>query len=89
MNYTEEGQDNERLRNLRQQLINLLGKMPQDDPTAPKLLENLKGLNRLLRQEIFNSAMDPCADPDCVEPGTITVGGKRWCAYHGSASMSA
>ena len=89
MNYTEEGQENERLRDLRQQLINALAKMSQDDLTVPRLVDDLRSLNRLLRQKLFDSAIDPCSDPDCVEPGTITVGGKPWCAFHGSVALSA
>jgi len=85
---TDQLPEEERLRIERSEFLISLGTLPQDDPRRQPLNRKLRENTEQLRQPIVDRAMDPCAQPDCIEEGTVTHDGKQWCSRHAAHKVS-
>lgn len=85
---TDQLPEEERLGIERSEFLIALGTLPQDDPRRQPLNRQLRENTEQFRQLIVDRAMDPCAQPDCIEEGTVTHDGKQWCSRHAAHKVS-
>jgi hypothetical protein len=85
---TDQLLEEERLRIQRSEFRVLLGTLPQDDPRRQPLNRKLRENTEQFRQLIVDRAMDPCAQLDCIEEGTVTHDEKQWCLRHAAHRAS-
>jgi hypothetical protein len=85
---TDQLPEEQRLKVERSEFVISLGTLPQDDPRRQPLNRKLRENTEQLRQLIVDRAMDTCAQPECIEQGTVTHEGKRWCSRHAAHKVS-
>lgn len=65
-----------------------ISEMPENDPKRAEAEHLRRGLVFQIRSMLSGGTIDPCSDPDCVDAGTVTSGGKQWCPSHAPTASS-